>query len=159
MSRPNSTAMRDRAAGQRVAGLVRGRAGGRLRDAVLRGGDAPSSYLGAPWSSVAHLSGLRLWLKNPEYDEESGSAKGLPGRVLLSYRDFTPRLGGKSLFSRGYEDTLVLLGRLNDYLRDRVTPARILSVHTLDAPMDGVLDMGADTEKSRISYAQHGFTR
>lgn len=25
--------------------------------------------------------------------------------------------------------------------------------------MDGLLDVGADTEKSRISYAQHGFTR
>lgn len=84
-----------------------------------------------PHGPLPPQSGLRLWLKNPEYDEESGSAKGLPGRVLLSYRDFTPRLGGKSLFSRGYEDTLVLLGRLNDYLRDRVTPARILSVHTL----------------------------
>ncbi|XP_063601769.1 uncharacterized protein LOC134777833 isoform X3 [Penaeus indicus] len=121
--------------------------------------DAPRSCLAGPWPSAAHLSGLRVWLKNPEYDEESGSAKGLPGRVLLSYRDFTPRLGGKSLFSRGYEDTLVLLGRLNEYIRDRVTPARILSVHTLDAPMDGLLDVGADTEKSRISYAQHGFTR
>ncbi|XP_042871732.1 uncharacterized protein LOC122253037 [Penaeus japonicus] len=121
--------------------------------------DAVRSVLAATWHSVTHLSGLRVWLKNPVYDEESRSAAGLPGRVLLSYRDFTPRLGGKSLFSRGYEDSHVLLGRLNDYLRDRVTPARILSVHTLDTPMDGVLDVGADTEKSRISYAQHGFTR
>lgn len=65
-----------------------------------------------------------MWLRVPE---DGGDV----GRTLLSYRDYTPLLDRKNLFSRDYEDVTVLVERLNDYLANRTSPVRIVSVQTV----------------------------
>ncbi|XP_045600850.1 uncharacterized protein [Procambarus clarkii] len=113
------------------------------------------SYLADSWPTTTHIRGLRLWLRGPGEDTSSS----VTGRFLLSYRDFTPYLDRKNLFSRDYEDTGVLLERLNQYLENRTSRVRILAVETLDTPMSGVLDIEVDTEKSSLTFSQHGFTK
>ncbi|KAK4299291.1 hypothetical protein Pmani_028432 [Petrolisthes manimaculis] len=81
------------------------------------------------------------------------------GRLLLSYRDFSPRLDTKNLFSRDHEDANTVLQRVNEYLATRTAPARVLSLQTLDTPLSGVLDLDVDTEKSRLTFPHHGFTK
>lgn len=73
---------------------------------------------------VYFLRGLRVWVRTPEDGEYLG-------RSLLSYRDYAPHLDRKNLFSRDYEDVMVLLERLNGYLASRTSPARIVSVETV----------------------------
>nr|XP_053635822.1 uncharacterized protein LOC128691056 [Cherax quadricarinatus] len=113
------------------------------------------SYLADSWPRTSHLRGLRVWLRSPS--EEEPAETGV--RSLLSYRDFTPYLDRKNLFSRDYEDTGVLLERLNAYLENRTVRARILALETLDTPMSGLLDIEMDTEKSSLTFSQHGFTK
>ncbi|XP_071524391.1 uncharacterized protein [Panulirus ornatus] len=113
------------------------------------------TYLPDSWPNTTHLRALRVWLRGPQHGE---SRQGT-SRSLLSYRDFTPHLDRKNLFSRDYEDVNVLLFRLNEYLAHRSAPARVLSVQTLDTPMSGLVDMDVDTEKSNLTFSQHGYTR
>ncbi|XP_042228859.1 uncharacterized protein LOC121870952 isoform X2 [Homarus americanus] len=113
------------------------------------------SYLPDSWPITTHLRGLRVWVRDPNDDESTTES----GRSLLSYRDFTPHLGKKNLFSRDYEDSNVVLERLNSYLSFRSSSVRVLGVETLDTPLTGLLDLDVDTEKSSLTFHQHGFTK
>ncbi|XP_064111474.1 uncharacterized protein LOC135218878 isoform X2 [Macrobrachium nipponense] len=125
----------------------------------------PQSSEGDPvvpdsWPISRHLRGLRVWIKANMGDETQNELQQkLKFRYLISYRDFSPIFDRKSMFNSKYEDASVLLERINNYLADRSTAARVISLQTLDTPMVGLLDLDVDTEKSRISFSQHGFTR
>ncbi|KAK3865706.1 hypothetical protein Pcinc_028716 [Petrolisthes cinctipes] len=112
------------------------------------------TYLPDSWPSTTHVRGIRVWLRIvPEMETTHN------GRLLLSYRDFSPRLDTKNLFSRDHEDANTVLQKVNEYLATRTSPARVLSLQTLDTPLSGVLDLDVDTEKSRLTFPHHGFTK
>ena len=52
-------------------------------------------------------------------------------RVLLGFRDFVPSVDGKSVFANDYDDVNALLDRVNAYLFNRATPAKLLALQTL----------------------------
>ncbi|XP_063843456.1 uncharacterized protein LOC135090547 isoform X2 [Scylla paramamosain] len=110
------------------------------------------AFLPDSWPTTSHLKGLRVWIRVPE---ESGHE----GRFLLSYRDYAPYLDRKNRFSRDYDDVTVLMERLNGYLASRTSLARIVSVQTVDTPMSGMVEMDVDTDKSRLTFNQHGYTK
>lgn len=67
-----------------------------------------------------------MWLRIlPETERIQGI------RLLISYRDFSPRLDTKNLFSRDHEDATTVLQKVNEYLATRTSPARILSLQTV----------------------------
>lgn len=109
------------------------------------------AFLPDSWPVTTHYRGLRVWIRIPEEG-------GFQGRSLLSYRDYAPYLDRKNLFSRDYDDVTVLMDRLNGYLASRTTPARIVSIQTVDTPMSGLLEMDVDTDKSRLAFNQHSYT-
>ena len=94
------------------------------------------------FNSFKILRGLRLWVsmeeeentdeKKEDKKEKNSNCLKVPlNRVLLGFRDFVPSVEGKNVFSDEYDSLDSLLDKVNSYLLDRVTPARILSLQTL----------------------------
>ncbi|XP_018024433.1 uncharacterized protein LOC108680172 [Hyalella azteca] len=102
------------------------------------------------WPYHTALRGVRVWLQRTPHE--------CP-RVVIGYRDFTPRQKGKSVFSGAAQSLEELMDVISGYLTNRLPTVSLLSIQTLDAPLSGLYDADIDTESGSVTYTQHGFTR